>query len=103
MDEIICDNTDLSSTQLVDLFTRISKQSIYHNYYTLSIVRNNNLTELRANTFQNVTFKEIEISYCPNLVDVHEEAFSGTEANVTELYWSLTGNFLLKIYIKYIS
>ena len=93
-DNIMCHDTSLSSSDLVDVFKRISRESIDLHFNTLSICQNHNLTELRANTFQNVTFKEVDISNCPNLVDVDDDAFSGVQDIATHLCFLFTGKSL---------
>ena len=84
-DNIMCHDTSLTSSDLVDVFKRISRESIDLHFNTLSICQNHILTEIRANTFQNVTFKEVDISNCPNLVDVDDDAFSGVQDIATHL------------------
>ena len=91
---INCYGTSWSSFELVDFFTRISRESNVIQFNTLSIHGNSNLTELRANTFQDVAFNEIEISNCPNLVDVHEYAFTGVQNIATKLKFQYTGKSL---------
>ena len=88
---IDCAKTSLSSSQLVDLFKKISREANDLHFLIFWIWHNSNLTELRANTFQNVTFDHIWITHCPNLIDVHEDAFIGSEDIATSLMFDNTG------------
>ena len=93
--DLYCEKNSLTSSELVDIFKRISRDYTDLHFSSLSIWRNFGLKELRANTFQDVTFDSVEISVCPNLVDVHEDAFSGVQNIATRVVFSSTGKSIL--------
>ena len=75
---------------LVKIFETLGKKlpktgKHFHNFY----LNNTFITELKENTFSDITFTEIFIKGCSKLKTIHKNAFNTTDQVTTELHFDL--------------
>ena len=66
---------------LEQVFSNISKRSSVTNFRAFYIT-NTAITELKNNTFKDITFDQIFIKGCKNLSKIQKDAFAGTNRNI---------------------
>ena len=82
---------------MIKLISELTKQNIneiapacYKLIFTLCCIEkfylnNTFITELKENTFSDITFNVIDIEYCSKLKTIHKNAFNHTDQVTTEL------------------
>ena len=70
----------INDTQLTTIFENLEKNWIRREKnFGLLKLEHSSISELRANTFKDITFDEIIITNCENLTTIDENAFNGTD------------------------
>ena len=91
-DSIVCDGEH--PIDLVKIFERLSQNTATkaEKHFKWFFLNNTSITELKANTFKDITFDKIEIKECPNLKTISENAFSQTDLVTKEVIFYENGN-----------
>ena len=77
-------NNDMDLVQIFQtLENNLTKTEKHFNEFYLS---NTFMTELKENTFSDITFDIISVEHCSSLKSIHKNAFTKTELVATDLY-----------------
>ena len=77
-DQIVCGGTQ--DIDLVNVFQRLGNSlNKSEKHFTSFWLNNTAITELRENTFKDITFDRIYIGFCNKLKTVQKNTFNGTE------------------------
>ena len=75
-----------SDIDLVNIFQTLEKNLTKTEKHFKSFYLNNTfITELKENTFKDITFDDVSIKYCENLSKIHTNTFAGTDS-VTKVF-----------------
>ena len=85
-DHITCEGyEDIDLVKIFRKFERELPRTQEARHFRQFILTNTFITELKENTFSNITFNEIYIHFCENLFSIHENAFLNTDLYTTHV------------------